>query len=180
MKASIGGVAIGVGSYTLLYRDKEESKFLRPPYAINEKEFISKCVSGCNKECATSCPYEAINIATMFDRVPSGTPYIVPSNDPCRLCIDFPCVNSCPTGALDVDLIGSKPQIGLAKLNEDICIASFGIPCYECVSSCITSSAISFTPDFNTPKIDNNLCTGCGLCEYSCPASLPAIKIFPV
>ncbi len=43
------------------------------------------------------------------------------------------------------------------------------IPCNPCATSC-PFKAITIGEDINkTPKIDYSLCTGCGMCVYSCP-----------
>ena len=87
---------------------------LRPPGAVEEGEFEKKCIR-CRK-CAEACPYEAIIMAHGERGLKMGTPYIYPTHVPCYLCEDFPCVEICPTAALEHIASKNNVSMGVAVL----------------------------------------------------------------
>ena len=46
-------------------------------------------------------PFDTLKLAKPGDNLPLGTPYFVPRDIPCYMCVDIPCVPICPTKALD-------------------------------------------------------------------------------
>ncbi|MCE5312612.1 MAG: 4Fe-4S dicluster domain-containing protein, partial [Nitrospiraceae bacterium] len=73
---------------------------IRPPGALPEKEFRSKCISCgvCVNVCHTM-KYDTLSIAGLNDLRNFGLPYVKDTRDfPCALCME--CPKSCPTGAL--------------------------------------------------------------------------------
>ena len=66
----------------------------RPPGAAPEKEFRQLC-TGCDA-CMIACPVDVIMIEDLKTRLP----IIYPEKDPCIHCEGYPCIQSCPTGAL--------------------------------------------------------------------------------
>lgn len=69
---------------------------LRPPgAAANEAEFLAKC-TGCDA-CMKACPVNIIMIEDLERR----DPVIFPESGPCIHCPGYPCISSCPAGALD-------------------------------------------------------------------------------
>ena len=79
---------------------------LRPPGALAEAEFLSRCIR-CLR-CAEACPNNAIVIHDGADDLPlQGTPVIHARRQACMLCnkIEGPylrCTEACPSGALEV------------------------------------------------------------------------------
>lgn len=68
----------------------------RPPGAgYSEEEFLRKC-TGCDA-CMSACPVHVI----MIDDLERRDPMIYPEKNPCIHCPGYPCISSCPTGALD-------------------------------------------------------------------------------
>jgi ferredoxin-type protein NapF len=64
-----------------------------------------------------------------------------------------------------------------ATLTQSACLAHAGVMCQSCRDSCEVE-AITFgfsAHNIAVPTINNDLCTGCGECERSCPEQ--AIKI---
>ena len=72
----------------------------------------------------------------------------------CHACVgDRPCMDSCPTHALE------KRQGGGVILNRELCVG-----CRRCEKACIVG-AVNFLPDVNHPVI----CRHCGVCVRYCP-----------
>lgn len=70
----------------------------RPPGAsASEKEFLRLC-SGCDA-CMAACPANVVYIEDLKTR----DPVIYSDKEPCICCPGYPCIASCPTGALSKD-----------------------------------------------------------------------------
>ena len=93
-----GGVlgAAMSGFLPLVYAQK---KRLRPPGALDEKDFLGSCIK-CG-QCVQVCPVSAIKLADLIDGVGVGTPYIDPRAQACDFSCDaVQCILACPTGSL--------------------------------------------------------------------------------
>ena len=93
-----GGVlgAAGSGFLPLIYSQK---KRLRPPGALDEKDFLSSCIK-CG-QCVQVCPVQAIKLADLVDGVGVGTPFIDARAQACDFSCDaVQCILACPTGSL--------------------------------------------------------------------------------
>lgn len=93
-----GGVlgAAASGFLPLIYSQK---KRLRPPGALDEKDFLSSCIK-CG-QCVQVCPVQAIKLADLVDGVGVGVPYIDPRQQACDFSCDaVQCILACPTGSL--------------------------------------------------------------------------------
>ncbi|MBL0707684.1 MAG: ferredoxin-type protein NapG [Sulfurimonas sp.] len=167
---------------------------LRPPGALKEKEFLKTCIK-CGL-CVEACPYDTLLLAKPGDNKPLGTPYFIPRETPCYMCPDIPCVPICPTGALDksslvVDnkLDINKADMGLAVIDDEHCIAFWGIQCDACYRACpLLGEAITVVYEknertgkhaFMKPLVHANICTGCGLCENACVTEKASIFVLP-
>ena len=105
---------------------------LRPPGALNEKDFLSTCIK-CGL-CVEACPFDTLKLAKPGDNKPLGTPFFTPREIPCYMCTDIPCVPVCPTDALDEKLVSTNEaldinsaQMGVAIVDSQSCIAFWGI-----------------------------------------------------
>ena len=72
---------------------------LRPPGALDEKDFLSSCIK-CG-QCVQVCPVQAIKLADLVDGFGVGTPYIDARAQACDFSCDaVQCILACPTGSL--------------------------------------------------------------------------------
>jgi ferredoxin-type protein NapG len=93
-----GGVLGGaLSGYLPLVYAKE--KRLRPPGALDEKDFLASCIK-CG-QCVQVCPVQAIKLADLVDGFGVGTPHIEARDQACDFSCDaVQCILACPTGAL--------------------------------------------------------------------------------
>ena len=169
---------------------------LRPPGALKEEDFLATCIK-CGM-CVEACPYDTLLLAKPGDNKPIGTPYFIPRDIPCYMCPDIPCVPVCPTGALDESSVTSKEtgeldiniaDMGLAVIDDESCIAFWGIQCDACYRACpVFGDALTIEHSknertgkhaFMKPIVHSDACTGCGLCERACVTEKPAIFVLP-
>jgi ferredoxin-type protein NapG len=157
--------------------------WIRPPYALDELEFLATCTR-CG-ECIDACPHQVIfPLASRLGASVAGTPALDLVNKGCHLCTDWPCVTACEPGALTLprkreDSARNKalpaPQIALAHINKQSCLAHLGPECGACASSCPIPEALVWNAE--KPAIDPDYCTGCGLCREACIVDPKAIEI---
>jgi len=186
----LGGIVWGT------YSKKVQSAdfVLRPPGAKEEKIFGKTCIK-CG-ECVNVCPPEALKLSTLIDEGPVGNPYFTPRQQPCIMCEDIPCVEICPTDALDENILKTenkldinKAQMGIAIVDKNACVAFWGIQCDACYRVCplidkaitIESDKSKFTEKHSRmlPVINPDYCTGCGMCEHACITEKASIIILP-
>ena len=146
---------------------------LRPPGAVDERAFLAGCTK-CN-ECANACPVEAIFSAPPRFGSAAGTPMIDPMQAPCVMCEDTPCIAACEPNVLQAEL---GLRMGTAKIKQPHCLAFNGTICTVCSERCPVEGALAL--DQGRPVINEQACTGCGVCQYVCPAPYNAIAILPV
>ena len=148
--------------------------WLRPPGARPEQEFLSAC-SRCG-ECVKACPAQCIQIDPTGING-NGAPFISPEVMPCVLCTDLACMNVCPTKALiptplaDIDM-------GTAEWQEMLCFRTRGQECTSCIDHCpVGATAIELHE--SKIRVNEDGCTGCGVCEHRCPSNPKSIVIRP-
>jgi len=192
----LGGAIWGTTARKL----KASDMVLRPPGALEEKNFVKACIR-CGT-CVETCPYDTLKLATLDDNIAIGTPFFEPRSIPCYMCPDVPCVPVCPSGALDIKGIAkqdasgktaepdiNKARMGVAVVDEETCLAYWGIQCDACYRICpLIGEAITLDYKRNErtgkhaflePHINSEICTGCGLCEHACVTEKAAIFILP-
>jgi len=208
---SVGLTALGGllwSGYT--HEVKASPLVLRPPGAIKEDDFLKACIK-CGL-CAEACQNRETNIdrdtglakigtlkmAKGGDHNLIGTPFFIPTEVPCFMCEDIPCVPVCPSGALDQASVSNdkgeldinQSRMGLAVVHKESCIAYWGIQCDACYRACpLLGEAITIETQknertgkhaFMLPIVHDNVCTGCGLCEQACVTEKPAIFVLPL
>jgi len=169
---------------------KKAKRYIRPPYAIAEVEFLLACTR-CD-DCVTACPHNVIfKLSARLGADVVGTPALDLLNKGCHLCDDWPCVTACTTAALsfpqpqadedeeseyEEDQIPiSLPKLAKASLNEETCLPFSGPECGACVPDCPVPGALILNAE--KPYIIPDLCVGCGLCREVCILEEKAIKI---
>jgi MauM/NapG family ferredoxin protein len=169
-----------------------ETQLLRPPGVLREEDFLDKCVrcGECMKVCLRSALYPASLQTGLYSLY---TPTIVPRLGYCEYNCSL-CGQVCPTGAIPKLPLEQKKKavIGLAVVDKNHCLPyAKKMNCMVCEEHCpIPDKAIRFETvrelDYNgkavslkKPYVVDDLCTGCGICEYVCPLEEKAgIEVF--
>jgi ferredoxin len=143
-----------------------------PPGSADISEFLAQCTA-CHL-CVSACPTRVIQPAVDH----FGLAHIM------QVRMDYAvgfcsyecnrCTVVCPTGALRFLPLEDKKltQLGKACFVKKNCIViTQGTACGACAEHCPTG-AIQMLPygdGLRVPDIDENVCIGCGACEYACP-----------
>ena len=177
LSATCGGGAV-------LFQGKGEAASggsgLRPPGALKEEEFLSRCIR-CFR-CGDACPNRAIvalneRTGSDFSRAPTpgeeGTPVIFPRRQACMLCQGVPgnellCTAACPTGALQrvektQEDILDKVKMGTARIDHNICYSWNDASCGVCARACPLEGLALKIGLFERPEIDPDFCLDYGL-----------------
>jgi len=153
--------------------------WIRPPYALDELEFLLACTR-CDK-CITACPHNVIfALSAKLGMQVVGTPAMDLLNKGCHLCEDWPCVEACEPKALQFPEVEEGETLPLAEIayveiNTQTCLPYSGPECGACASSCPVPGALLW--DMEKPRIDPEVCVGCGLCRDACIANPKAVTI---
>lgn len=172
------------------YREKHLPENLRasqelgimPPGAGTLEHFKQNC-TGCYA-CVAACPGDVIKPAT-FEYGPDGIllPTLKYNGHFCGYECNA-CSSACPSGALSPLTLKEKKRtaIGKAIYMAGKCIVfQAETDCGACDEHCPTK-AITMVPVpgksfLYYPKLNRDLCIGCGGCEYICPQKPKAIKV---
>ncbi|MFV0282394.1 MAG: MauM/NapG family ferredoxin-type protein [Castellaniella sp.] len=190
LQTGLCGLAAGAGLSLPLMLEPLPARALthiRPPGALDAHAFDAACIR-CGL-CVEACPYDTLRLFDFDGSTQGGTPYFIAREVPCEMCPDIPCLQACPTGALDPGLDEiNDATMGVAALSHPgLCNSYVGNSfCDRCVRACpLQGQAITLvigpTPmgGLFTPVVDPDVCTGCGKCEHDCIAPSAAIRVVP-
>jgi ferredoxin len=151
---------------------------LRPPgVAQKEEAFLTECIR-CG-QCVEACPGNTLHPVWFGMSWGSfWTPALMPTLGGCQYDCNR-CGQVCPSGAIPNLVLEEKrkQQIGVAVVNESICIN-----CMVCEKACPTKAIgrVEIRKGENRkplPVVTAEKCIGCGQCEFLCPAP-PSIKVY--
>ena len=172
--AAVPGVAFGRSSSPIaaLTRkfEPERAVAVVPPGAQSVQQLSARC-TGCQL-CVSACPNQVLR------GTDHGSGMLQPTmafeRGYCRVnCVT--CAEVCPAGAIRPITPAQKSsmQIGRAVINLDRCITvTDKVTCTACAKIC-PPRVINLVGPEDVPKkpvVDAERCTGCGACEYVCPA----------
>lgn len=158
---------------------RQASRWIRPPYALDELEFLLACTR-CDA-CAEACPHHLIfSLPGRLSAQVAGTPALDLVNRGCHLCEDWPCVRVCEPGALQRPEGAENesvplPRLALAVIDTQTCLPYMGPECGACAGSCPVPGALLWEGE--RPRIDADLCVGCALCREACILEPRAVEV---
>jgi ferredoxin len=170
----IGGSAL-IGAAVLpavLRKDSISPRAVMPPGAMNLEHFSSKCTA-CQL-CVSNCPGRVLKPAALeYGAGGFLQPHLDFSSGMCEYECNN-CSNICPNGALIPQKLENKKrlQIGLAKYYSERCVVvTDRTYCGACAEHCPTGAVhmVDWEEGLTIPKVEQELCIGCGACEYICP-----------
>lgn len=185
-----GTAVIGLTSLSSLYGKPGDGQvgtpgLIRPPGALNETEFLARCVR-CG-ECMAACPTNTLQPIWFKAGFPAlFSPAVTPRRGFCDpQCHE--CARVCPTRAMqhlnERDRIWAKT--GTARIIREKCLAwEYQKSCMVCDEVC-PYDAIEFVKEkggrIPVPHILEHKCAGCGYCEHFCPVrNQAAVVITPM
>ena len=154
-----------------------------PPGSVSIERFKDLC-TGCHL-CVVHCPTQILKPAGLqYGFGYMLKPYMSFDNNFCNYtCIE--CSDVCPADAIKPLSFERKKtiQIGIAEFNIDLCIVKTEEnDCGACSEHCPTQAVhmVPYKGTLTIPKIEPELCLGCGGCESICPVRPPNRAIYVV
>jgi ferredoxin len=157
---------------------------IRPPGSVPEPEFLERCIR-CG-ECMKVCPTHAIQPA-LLEAGAEGTwtPFLDMDVGYCEYECTL-CGQVCPTDAIRELSVEEKQKvkIGLAYFDRNRCLPyAYARSCIVCEEHCPTPTKAIWYEEVEVltsrgervvvkqPRVEAELCIGCGICQNKCPMS---------
>ncbi|MCP4934449.1 MAG: hypothetical protein GY927_09655 [bacterium] len=160
--------------------EQRAKNFIRPPFAIEELDFLLKCTR-CDA-CIKACPHEIIfPLSARLGVEVVSTPALDLLSGACHLCDGWPCVVACEPQALQLpsdlepDEEVAHPHLAIATIIAQTCLPFSGPECGACGSVCPVPGAIKW--DMTRPTINEEICIGCAQCREACITEPKSITI---
>lgn len=163
-----------IREYNALLPAGRPEQLIRPPGAQGGTAFLATC-NRCGK-CAEACPQGAILLQGPGEGAAVGAPYLEPARAACSYCLR--CNEVCPTGALKMEAV-RESRIGTAYVDQERCLAWQGGMCRVCYDKSAFPGTCMTLEGLRRPRVNPELCRGCGSCARHCIQSVPAIGILP-
>ena len=145
-----------------------------PPGAGSRDEFLRRC-TGCGL-CIANCTGHTLKPAFLeYGLAGMGQPVLSFEVGKCEFeCRN--CSNLCPTGALKKLTADEKHhcRIGEVRYYRERCVVvTDGTSCGACAEHCPTGALqmVPYRDHLTIPQVVEELCIGCGCCQYICPVS---------
>jgi polyferredoxin len=150
------------------------TSYVCPPGAGSIEDFTRHCTA-CSL-CISACPNNVLQpsvnqygLAGLMQPVMDYHKSFCTFN--CTICTEI-----CPTNALKPLLLEAKKltQIGKVNFLKDNCIVKTEkTACGACSESCPTKAVfmIPYEGNLLIPEVNQDICIGCGHCEYACPVT---------
>ena len=141
---------------------------IRPPWSLPGTRFEENCTR-CG-ECIVRCPENILTVAE------GGFPHVDFSRGECTFCGD--CVRSCTAGAFHKDDLNTASPWSIKASIKESCLALRMVVCGVCAEYCDTG-AIKLRMRIggvSVPRIDAEVCNGCGACFSVCPEQAISMK----
>ena len=191
----LGSALAGIGAVALFrtgYTARRDDAFLVRPPGARENDFLSKCIRCA--ECVKVCPTGGLQPSLLESGLEGiWSPILVSRLGYCDYSCNA-CGQICPTGAIPPLALEQKRKqvIGTAYIDQNRCIPwAMYNRCVVCEEMCpVPEKAVKLeevdvvTPDgkqihLQRPRVQHELCIGCGICEYQCPLVGPAaIRVY--
>lgn len=143
-----------------------------PPGSMSIQNFTSSCTS-CYL-CVSACPSQVLQ-PSLFQYGSDGIlmPHMNYENAYCNYnCVK--CTEVCPSGAIGPIKIDEKKTIQLGKvkfIKENCIVITNKTECGACSEHCPTKAVTMVEENgLRVPVTREEICVGCGACEYACPA----------
>ena len=156
----------------MLVKKGEASRAICPPGSHSIDQFLDRCTA-CHL-CISACPTHVLQPA-FLDYGLEGL--LRPKLEYAKAYCLFECTRCsevCPDGAISLLDLATKSvtQIGVADFYQSRCVVEVnGTDCAACSEHCPTKAVTTrpYHDHLRLPVLDQNLCIGCGACEYACP-----------